>query len=102
MWIEALDLVLNRLKFHGAQLHNLVAVSGSAQVNVLYINITCSYLLYIVIGVTLTELQQHGSLYWSAEGVRILENLDPDMFLHGQLSESAFTIQNTPIWMDGI
>lgn len=75
MWIKAIDIVLDRLVVQGAELHTVVAISGSAQ--------------------------QHGSLYWSAAGIETLENLDADKFLHTQLNDSAFTIIKTPIWMDG-
>lgn len=75
MWIKAIDIVLDRLVVQGADLSTVVALSGSAQ--------------------------QHGSLYWSAKGIEILEQLDADRFLHNQLDETAFTISKTPIWMDG-
>lgn len=45
--------------------------------------------------------QQHGSLYWSRSGIKTLESLDSDKFLHSQIDEFAFTVPRTPIWMDG-
>lgn len=75
MWIKALDIILDRLVVNGADLSTIAAISGSAQ--------------------------QHGSLYWSSNGVKTLKNLDADKFLHTQLDESAFTLSQTPIWMDG-
>lgn len=75
MWIKAIDLVLDRLVVQGADLNTVVALSGSAQ--------------------------QHGSLYWSSQGIRALEALDADRFLHNQIDDSAFTVSRTPIWMDG-
>lgn len=30
-----------------------------------------------------------------------MQNLDPDKFLHVQLDDSAFTVTQSPIWMDG-
>lgn len=75
MWVKALDIVLDRLVVQGADLSTVAALSGSAQ--------------------------QHGSLYWSAHGVRTLATLDADKFLHTQIDDSAFTVGRTPIWMDG-
>lgn len=75
MWIKAIDIVLDRLVVQGAELHTVAAVSGSAQ--------------------------QHGSLYWSASGIESLHHLDADKFLHTQLDDEAFTVTETPIWMDG-
>lgn len=75
MWVKAIDIVLDRLVVQGADLSTVAAVSGSAQ--------------------------QHGSLYWSAHGMRTLASLDADKFLHTQIDDSAFTVTRTPIWMDG-
>lgn len=75
MWVKAIDIVLDRLVVQGADLSTVAAVSGSAQ--------------------------QHGSLFWSSHGVKTLTNLDADKFLHTQLDDSAFTLSQTPIWMDG-
>ncbi|XP_055551794.1 xylulose kinase [Wyeomyia smithii] len=75
MWVKALDMVLDRLVVQGGDLSTVMAVSGSAQ--------------------------QHGSLYWSRNGVRTLQTLDADKFLHTQIDDSAFTLHRTPIWMDG-
>lgn len=75
MWVKAVDIVLDRLVVQGADLSTVAAISGSAQ--------------------------QHGSLYWSSQGVKTLKNLDADKFLHTQLDDTAFTLNQTPIWMDG-
>lgn len=75
MWVKALDIIVDRLVVNGAELSKVAAVSGSAQ--------------------------QHGSLYWSEKGLKILQNLDADKFLHTQIDECAFTLNETPIWMDG-
>lgn len=75
MWVKALDILFDRLVVNGAQLSAVAAVCGSAQ--------------------------QHGTLYWSKNGIKALTNLDSDKFLHTQLDESAFTLIETPIWMDG-
>lgn len=74
MWIKALDIVLDRLVVQGADLSTVRALSGSAQ--------------------------QHGSVFWSAHGLRTLRSLDADKFLHTQLDDTAFTLARTPIWMD--
>ncbi|XP_055384998.1 xylulose kinase [Condylostylus longicornis] len=75
MWVKALDMVLDRLVVQGANLSTVSAIGGSAQ--------------------------QHGSVYWSEDGIKSLKSLDADKFLHFQLSEKAFTLNKTPIWMDG-
>lgn len=75
MWIKALDLIMDRLVVNGADMNKVAAVCGSAQ--------------------------QHGSLYWSSNGIKALKNLDADKFLHTQLDETAFCLNQTPIWMDG-
>lgn len=75
MWVKALDIIIDRLVVNGADLSKVSAICGSAQ--------------------------QHGSLYWSPHGIKTLNNLDADKFLHTQLDESAFTLHQTPIWMDG-
>lgn len=75
MWIKAIDIIIDRLVVNGADLNKVVAICGSAQ--------------------------QHGSVYWSSQGIKTLTNLDADKFLHTQLDESAFTLAKTPIWMDG-
>lgn len=71
MWIEALDLILNRLQSTGLDLKRIAAVSGSAQ--------------------------QHGSIYWRS--LAELEHLDPNKSLKEQILDS-FTLLNTPIWAD--
>lgn len=75
MWVKALDIIIDRLVVDGADLSTVAAVCGSAQ--------------------------QHGSLYWSAHGIKTLMDLDADKFLHSQIDDSAFTLNHTPIWMDG-
>lgn len=45
--------------------------------------------------------QQHGSVYWTKKGIESLKALDPDKFLHVQIDSFAFSISQTPIWMDG-
>lgn len=50
MWLEAIDLVLTRLKEHGAPLHRIRGVSGACQ--------------------------QHGSVYWNHDAEKLLGGLD--------------------------
>ncbi|XP_074564378.1 xylulose kinase 2 [Curcuma longa] len=73
MWVEALDLLLGKLKSK-VDYKKIVAISGSGQ--------------------------QHGSVYWSKNGKAILASLDPLKSLRIQL-EDAFSVKDSPIWMDG-
>lgn len=73
MWLKALDLCLDKLKIDGLDFSTVMAVSGSAQ--------------------------QHGSVWWRRESGNVLANLDPDEYLHKALV-SAFTLRESPIWMD--
>lgn len=50
MWLEAIDLVLSRLREKGAPLHRIRAVSGACQ--------------------------QHGSVYWNHDAEKLLGGLD--------------------------
>lgn len=50
MWLEAIDLVMSRLKDNGAPLHRVRAVSGACQ--------------------------QHGSVYWNHDAERLLGGMD--------------------------
>lgn len=50
MWLEAIDLVLTRLKEHGAPLHRIRGISGACQ--------------------------QHGSVYWNHDAEKLLGGLD--------------------------
>lgn len=45
-------------------------------------------------------VQQHGSVYWSADAERLLSTLDPSKGLADQLAPAAFTFQRCPIWQD--
>lgn len=75
MWIKAVDIIMDRLVVNGGDLSSIAAIGGSAQ--------------------------QHGSVYWSRQGVEALRTLDPDKFLHMQIDDTAFVLNKTPIWMDG-
>jgi len=74
MWIEALDIVLQRLKEKGTPFERIKGVSGSGQ--------------------------QHGSVYWSHAGPGLLGNLKPEETLVAQL-EKAFSHPFSPNWQDG-
>jgi len=74
MWLEALDLVLERLKVNGLQFGNVRGVGGAGQ--------------------------QHGSIYWSQAADRLLEALDPSKTLVEQLVPSAFSHPWSPNWQD--
>lgn len=73
MWVEALDLMLQKLKKSNFDFSKVAAVSGSGQ--------------------------QHGSVYWKSGSSNLLSSLDPKRPLLDQL-ESAFSIKESPIWMD--
>lgn len=72
MWIEALDLLLEKLKTK-VDYAKVAAISGSGQ--------------------------QHGSVYWKKGSEAILASLDPNKKLLPQFSE-AFSTLESPIWMD--
>ena len=73
MWVKALGMVMDRLVRQGANLSTVAAIGGSAQ--------------------------QHGSVFWSNEGLETLRNLDVDKFMHTQLTSDCFTTLS-PIWMN--
>ncbi|MFA6569230.1 MAG: FGGY family carbohydrate kinase [Victivallales bacterium] len=73
MWLEALDLVLAKLKSAKAPLDMVAGISGSGQ--------------------------QHGSVYLNGRFEGILESLNPALPLAGQM-EPALSRKTSPIWMD--
>ncbi|EPS60522.1 hypothetical protein M569_14280, partial [Genlisea aurea] len=73
MWVEALDLLLQKLKKSNFDFRKVAAVSGSGQ--------------------------QHGSVYWKTGSSSILSSLDSEKPLLDQLGE-AFSLKESPIWMD--
>ena len=73
MWTQALDLVLDKLKETGVNFSLVTAISGSGQ--------------------------QHGSVYWARGAEKVLSSLKPDKSLGEQL-ENAFSIVDSPVWMD--
>lgn len=74
MWIEALDLLLLRMKEAGLPLKDIRGISGSGQ--------------------------QHGSIYWSSSAESILEKVTPARSLVEQLSPEAFAYDLSPNWQD--
>lgn len=72
MWVEAFDLMLERLK-KKLDFSKIAAVSGSGQ--------------------------QHGSVYWKPGGSAILSSLDSKKPLVGQFRD-VFSINESPVWMD--
>ncbi|XP_073125229.1 xylulose kinase 2-like isoform X2 [Henckelia pumila] len=73
MWVEALDLMLQKLDKLKLDFGKIIAVSGSAQ--------------------------QHGSVYWKNGSLKVLASLDSKKLLADQLN-GVFSIEESPIWMD--
>ncbi|XP_038715532.1 xylulose kinase 2-like isoform X2 [Tripterygium wilfordii] len=73
MWVEALDLILQKLSKSNLDFGKISAISGSGQ--------------------------QHGSVYWKRGSAAILSSLDPRRPLVDQLG-NAFSVKESPIWMD--
>jgi xylulokinase len=73
MWIQAIDVMFQRLKVAGLPLHSIAAVSASGQ--------------------------QHGSVYWADGAAGMLSRLDASLPLEEQLV-GAFAVDNSPVWMD--
>ncbi|RDB23308.1 putative D-xylulose kinase A [Hypsizygus marmoreus] len=74
MWLEAIDLLMDRMKKADVKLDAISAVSGAGQ--------------------------QHGSVYWSNDAEALLSSLDPAQSLVSQLSPGAFSLPQAPIWQD--
>ncbi|KAJ7364016.1 hypothetical protein DFH08DRAFT_838095 [Mycena albidolilacea] len=74
MWLDAIDLLMERMKKAGIQFGEIAAISGAGQ--------------------------QHGSVYWSASAEGALASLDATLMLKEQLFPKAFSIQRAPIWQD--
>ncbi|KAI0684285.1 D-xylulose kinase [Cytidiella melzeri] len=74
MWLEAMDLIVSKLKTAGVNLGQIMAISGDGQ--------------------------QHGSVFWSNDAERLLSTLHPEQSLAEQLAPAAFTFQRSPIWQD--
>ena len=83
MWLEALDLVLQRLKNQGVDFSAIRGVSGAGM--------------------------QHGTVFWSGEAEQIMGQLDPGKTLlvqmnpfseQGNSQQSAFSHPFSPNWQD--
>ena len=73
LWLESLDLVLQRLKDKNTPLNRIRGISGSCQ--------------------------QHGSVYWSRQAETLLAGLQSDKALVDQLTD-AFSHPYAPNWQD--
>ena len=73
MWLEALDVLLNRIKQSGFDFAEIDAVSGAGQ--------------------------QHGSVYLNNCFQSAVQSLDPNQSLADQLA-SSLSRETSPIWMD--
>lgn len=73
LWLQALDAVLQRLKDKGLDFGRVKGISGAGQ--------------------------QHGSVYWSDDGERLLRCLDESLPLEEQL-DHAFSYSFSPNWQD--
>ncbi|KAI0091647.1 actin-like ATPase domain-containing protein [Irpex rosettiformis] len=74
MWLEAIDLIVQKMQTAGVDLERIMAISGDGQ--------------------------QHGSVYWSHNAEQLLSTLNPEYSLADQLAPAAFTFQRCPIWQD--
>ncbi|KAF4635993.1 hypothetical protein G7Y89_g2083 [Cudoniella acicularis] len=74
MWLEAVDLVLQRLKLKNTPFSRIKGISGAGQ--------------------------QHGSVYWSMNGEELLSSLNPGATLVEQLARKAFAHPFSPNWQD--
>ncbi|EHY59423.1 hypothetical protein HRR83_001304 [Exophiala dermatitidis] len=73
MWLQAIDVLLTRLKDDGLDFKRIKAISGSGM--------------------------QHGSVFWNADAEHLLAQLDPNKTLESQL-DAAFTHPYSPNWQD--
>lgn len=73
MWVQALDLLLDKMKRAGFDFAGVRALSGSGQ--------------------------QHGSVFWRTGASETLKHLDPDQNLE-QLLQDSFSVSDSPVWMD--
>lgn len=75
MWLEAVDLVLERLKELETPFHKIKGISGAGQ--------------------------QHGSVYWNEAAENLLASMDPVRTIVDQLAGKAFAHAFSPNWQDG-
>ncbi|KAI0194172.1 cation efflux family-domain-containing protein [Astrocystis sublimbata] len=74
MWVEAVDLVITRLRGKSCPMDRIKGVSGSGQ--------------------------QHSSVYWSDQAEKVLKSLDPELSLLEQLGGQALAYEFAPNWQD--
>ncbi|RDX50945.1 D-xylulose kinase [Lentinus brumalis] len=74
MWLDAYDLIMERMRAAGVDFARILGVSGDGQ--------------------------QHGSVYWSEDAERLLASLDASRPLAEQLAPDAFSLPRAPIWQD--
>ncbi|KAJ3878325.1 hypothetical protein F5051DRAFT_232963 [Lentinula edodes] len=74
MWLDAFELLAERMKQAGVDFGSIAAISGAGQ--------------------------QHGSVFWSYDAEDALASLDPSQTLTSQLSPKAFSLPRAPIWQD--
>ncbi|GIZ39544.1 hypothetical protein CKM354_000292500 [Cercospora kikuchii] len=79
MWLEAIDLVLDRLRNAGLDFGHVKGLSGAGM--------------------------QHGTVFWSHDAESLLANLNPQDYLTNQLQpgegdKSAFAHEMSPNWQD--
>ncbi|KAH7890800.1 hypothetical protein F5I97DRAFT_1933955 [Phlebopus sp. FC_14] len=76
MWLQAMDLIMERVRNAGVDLRAIAGISGAGQ--------------------------QHSSVYWSEHAERALASMDPKRSLAepGHLAPLAFSLPNAPIWQD--
>jgi sugar (pentulose or hexulose) kinase len=74
MWLEAVDLVLDRLRERTTPFSRIKGISGAGQ--------------------------QHSSVFWSQMGEELLGNLNPKERLVDQLSAKGFAHPWSPNWQD--
>ncbi|KAI0512655.1 xylulose kinase-like protein [Xylaria bambusicola] len=73
MWVDAVDLVLSRLREKGCPMDRIKGISGSGQ--------------------------QHSSVYWNSDAEATLKDLDPGRSLLEQLG-GVFAYEFAPNWQD--
>lgn len=73
LWLQALDILLERLKDVGLELRSVKGISGAGM--------------------------QHGSVFWNADAESLLSTLDSSKSLRHQL-DGAFSYPYSPNWQD--
>ncbi|KAF9100461.1 hypothetical protein BGX27_000398 [Mortierella sp. AM989] len=105
MWIEALSLVLDRMKESAFPFERVQAISGAAQswvIEAWYRKGGEPYPIEFLCLINI-ETQQHGSVYWSSnarEAFQAMETSSNRDLTLVEISKSAFTLYQSPIWQD--